>query len=262
LHPEAVALLEEAQSLIGQQRIPEAIKQAKDARALLVDDGSLDSDVATVAMAVTAAPAPPSGADAPAPPSSADAPVPPSGAGGGGCFIATATYGSPWHPHVNILRAFRDQYLLTNSVGARLVRLYYTYSPPMAEYIREHPIARRGARVAFVPLIGLVAFLLQTTGAEKVAVAVLILFLGASYCYRRRIRRCKVKKPQHSFSQEYTALPSPPRLRPISVHSCACVLTRFCSCSMEEISPARAGSTLLATTPAHYGLPTGRPRRP
>ena len=271
LHPEAVALLEDAQSLIGQQRIPEAIKQAKDARALLVDDGSLDSDVATVAMAVTAAPvppsgadapAPPSGADAPAPPSDADAPAPPSSAGGGGCFIATATYGSPWHPHVNILRAFRDQYLLTNSVGARLVRLYYTYSPPMAEYIREHPIARRGARVAFVPLIGLAAFLLQTTGAEKVAVAVLILFLGASYCYRRRIRRCKVKKPQHSFSQEYTALPSPPRLRPISVHSCACVPTRFCSCSMEEISPARAGSTLLATTPAHYGLPTGRPRRP
>jgi hypothetical protein len=186
LHPEAVALLEEAQSLIGQQRIPEAIKQAKDARALLLDDGSLDSDVATVSMAVTAAPAPPSGADAPAPPS---------GAGGGGCFIATATYGSPWHPHVNILRAFRDQYLLTNSVGARLVRLYYTYSPPIAEYIREHPIARRGARVAFVPLIGLAAFLLQTTGAEKVAVAVLILFIGVSYGYRRRIRRRKVKKP-------------------------------------------------------------------
>ena len=177
LHPEAVALLEEAQSLIGQQRIPEAIKQAKDARALLLDDGSLDSDVATVSMAVMAAPAPPSGA------------------GGGGCFIATATYGSPWHPHVNILRAFRDQYLLTNSVGARLVRLYYTYSPPIAEYIREHPIARRGARVAFVPLIGLAAFLLQTTGAEKVAVAVLILFIGVSYGYRRRIRRRKVKKP-------------------------------------------------------------------
>src|SRR4029453_11124305 len=89
LHPEAVTLLEAAQSFISQQRIPEAIKQAKDARALLVDNSSLDADVAMVSMAVTAVQGPP-----------------PSGGSGGGCFIATATYGSPLHPYVNILRAF------------------------------------------------------------------------------------------------------------------------------------------------------------
>jgi hypothetical protein len=178
LHPETVTLLEAAQSLISQQRIPEAIKQAKDARALLVDNSSLDADVAMVSIAVTAVQGPP--------PSGSGGGG--SSGGGGGCFIATATYGSPLHPYVNILRAFRDQYLLTNRLGTKLVSLYSTYSPPIAEYIREHPLARQGVRIAFIPLIGLAALLLKTTGVEQAAIAVLIVFLSVSYCYRRRIR--------------------------------------------------------------------------
>ena len=33
------------------------------------------------------------------------------------CFIATAAYGSLFHPYVTILRDFRDQYLLSNLPG-------------------------------------------------------------------------------------------------------------------------------------------------
>ena len=59
------------------------------------------------------------------------------GGDGGGCFIATAAYGSYLDPHVKTLRRFRDQYLLTNSPGEWFVGFYYRHSPPVADYIRD-----------------------------------------------------------------------------------------------------------------------------
>ena len=77
------------------------------------------------------------------------------GGGGGGCFIATAAYGSLVEPHVVLLREFRDTYLLTNSPGQKFVSLYYTYSPPIADYIAEHEFLKKVVRVLLLPLIGL-----------------------------------------------------------------------------------------------------------
>ena len=57
----------------------------------------------------------------------------------GGCFIATAAYGTPMADEIEILREFRDEYLLTNSLGQGLVDVYYTVSPPIAQFITEHP---------------------------------------------------------------------------------------------------------------------------
>src|SRR5262249_36600880 len=50
---------------------------------------------------------------------------------GGGCFIATAAFGTPMAQEVQILCAFRDQYLLTNWLGQAFIALYYRYSPPL-----------------------------------------------------------------------------------------------------------------------------------
>lgn len=73
--------------------------------------------------------------------------------GGGGCFIATAAFGSYLDPHVKVLRNLRDRYLLTNSPGQAFVNFYYRHSPPLADVIRKHEALRSITRWALVPVI-------------------------------------------------------------------------------------------------------------
>jgi len=70
--------------------------------------------------------------------------------GGGFCFIATAAYGTDTAKELDILREFRDAVLLPNSLGVRLVSLYYRTSPPIANFISQHEILRTAVRVGFV----------------------------------------------------------------------------------------------------------------
>lgn len=58
------------------------------------------------------------------------------------CFIATAAYGSPTHANLRFFRKFRDAVLLKSAPGKLFVHLYYTYSPPAADYIAERPWLR------------------------------------------------------------------------------------------------------------------------
>jgi hypothetical protein len=90
----------------------------------------------------------------------------------GGCFIATAAFGSAMEPHVGILRDFRDKYLITNVFGRLLVNTYYRLSPPVADHISKHELLRRVVRVGLLPLVGSSYLMLYTTAIERAAILV------------------------------------------------------------------------------------------
>ncbi|HOC03432.1 MAG TPA: hypothetical protein PKK91_08140, partial [bacterium] len=75
--------------------------------------------------------------------------------GGGGCFIATAAFGSYQEHHVWILRQFRDNYLLTNPAGRAFVRWYYLHSPRYASIIAQSAGLRAITRIMLMPIYAL-----------------------------------------------------------------------------------------------------------
>ena len=82
--------------------------------------------------------------------------------GDGGGFYATAAWGTPMQDEVRHLRAFRDQYLLTNEPGRKFVEIYYTVSPPVADYIRGNETLRSVVRTGLKPLVELSRQLVST----------------------------------------------------------------------------------------------------
>jgi hypothetical protein len=72
----------------------------------------------------------------------------------GGCFIATAAYGSPLAPQVDVLRAFRERYLRPYALGRVAIRLYETWSPPLADAVRSSDALRLVVRAMLWPIVG------------------------------------------------------------------------------------------------------------
>ena len=73
--------------------------------------------------------------------------------GSGGCFIATAAYGSYLHPKVGVLRRFRDRVLMGSSPGRLFVDWYYRHSPALAAIIARHDCLRVLARLLLTPVV-------------------------------------------------------------------------------------------------------------
>jgi hypothetical protein len=73
------------------------------------------------------------------------------------CFIATAAYGSSDHPHVRILREFKNDYLMTNRLGRELVGLYYELSPWAAKWVEKNKALQLFVRVQLSPYVAVCA---------------------------------------------------------------------------------------------------------
>jgi len=111
------------------------------------------------------------------------------------CFIATAAYGTPMAEEIQILREFRDGYLLTSPVGQALVDLYYSVSPPVAEFITAHPGLKSVVRAGLVPAVAMSNVVVNTTPVEKVAMAGLLLLISVIVVVR--VTRRQGGGPQH-----------------------------------------------------------------
>jgi hypothetical protein len=76
---------------------------------------------------------------------------------GGGCLIATATYGSELAQQVQQLRELRDNKLLQTESGTSFMNsfneFYYSFSPYIADYERENPIFKEAVKIILTPLL-------------------------------------------------------------------------------------------------------------
>jgi len=110
---------------------------------------------------------------------SAPAPV------GGGCLIATATYGSEMSQQVQQLRELRDNQLLQTESGTVFIAafndIYYSFSPTIADLEREHPMFKEAVKIAITPMINSLS-LMENANSESeilsIGISVIVLNLG------------------------------------------------------------------------------------
>jgi len=112
--------------------------------------------------------------------------------GGGWCFIATAAYGTPMAEEIEILRQFRDEYLLTNPLGQALVDLYYSISPPIADLITEHPSLKPIVRAGLLPAVAVSVAAVNATPAEMTVIIGLLVLVSVAVAGWASKRRTKV----------------------------------------------------------------------
>jgi len=76
---------------------------------------------------------------------------------GGGCLIATATFGSELSTQVQQLREIRDDGLLKTEAGSAFMesfnQFYYSFSPIIADWERENPLFKETVKLGITPLI-------------------------------------------------------------------------------------------------------------
>ena len=76
---------------------------------------------------------------------------------GGGCLIATATYGSELAPQVQMLREIRDNQLMNTESGKSFMsgfnELYYSFSPTIADMERENPMFKEIVKAGLTPML-------------------------------------------------------------------------------------------------------------
>jgi len=104
---------------------------------------------------------------------------------GGGCLIATATYGSEMSQQVQQLRELRDNQLLNTESGTAFMGMfndvYYSFSPTIADYERENPYFKEAVKLAITPMISSLSLMENAESESEVlglGLSVIALNLG------------------------------------------------------------------------------------
>ena len=91
---------------------------------------------------------------------------------GGGCLIATATYGSEMALEVQQLRELRDNQLLNTESGTAFMGtfndIYYSFSPTIADMEREHPMFKEAVKLAITPMISTLSLMENAESESEV----------------------------------------------------------------------------------------------
>jgi len=76
---------------------------------------------------------------------------------GGGCLIATATFGSEMSPQVQQLRELRDNVVMQTASGHAFMttfnQVYYSFSPYVADFERENVVFKETVKLALTPML-------------------------------------------------------------------------------------------------------------
>ena len=104
---------------------------------------------------------------------------------GGGCLIATATYGSELAPQVQQLRELRDNQLLQTEFGTLFMNtfndIYYSFSPYIADMERESPMFKEAVKITITPMLSTLAIMENAESESEVlsmGISVIVLNLG------------------------------------------------------------------------------------
>ena len=102
---------------------------------------------------------------------------------GGGCLIATATYGSELAPQVQQLRELRDNQLLQTESGSAFMStfndIYYSFSPIIADYERENPYFKEAVKLAITPMISSLSMMENAeTESEVLSIGISVIVLN------------------------------------------------------------------------------------
>jgi hypothetical protein len=104
---------------------------------------------------------------------------------GGGCLIATATYGSEMAPQVQLLREIRDNQLMNTDSGISFMtgfnEFYYSFSPQIADMERESPIFKEMVKIGITPLLSTLSVMSYAENDSEVlgyGIGVILMNLG------------------------------------------------------------------------------------
>lgn len=101
-----------------------------------------------------------------------------SNSGNGGCFIATAAFGTPLAAEIDVLRDVRDRHLLTGAAGSVFVDTYYRLSPPIARVVADHPSVAAAIRTGLRPIVGASRLTLESPGDAAAGLLFALLMLA------------------------------------------------------------------------------------